>query len=397
MSKIIYADNAATTAMSDRAIEALTPYMKEVYGNPSSLHTVGQTAKEALEEARARVAKCLNAEPNEIYFTSGGSEADNQCIRSAAVNGLRKGKKHIISSAFEHHAVLHTLKKLEKEGFEVTYLDVHADGLVTAKQVEEAIRPDTALVTIMYANNEVGTIQPVREIGEVCKKAGVPFHTDAVQAVGHIAVDVKADNIDMLSLSGHKFHGPKGVGALYCKRGIPLNTFIEGGAQERNRRAGTENIGGIVSMAAALEEACAGMSENSAKLIKMRERLIDGLSKIPHSKLNGDRKKRLPANVNMCFEGIEGEGLLLLLDAKGICASSGSACTSGSLDPSHVLLALGLPHEVAHGSLRLSLSAYNTEEDVDAILKAVPEVVEYLRNMSPVWEELEKGERTHLI
>lgn len=397
MSKIIYADNAATTAMSDKAIEALTPYLKEVYGNPSSLHTVGQTAKEALEEARARVAKCLNAEPNEIYFTSGGSEADNQCIRSAAVNGLRKGKKHIISTAFEHHAVLHTLKKLEKEGFEVTYLDVHADGLVTAKQVEEAIRPDTALVTIMYANNEVGTIQPVREIGEVCKKAGVPFHTDAVQAVGHIAVDVKADNIDMLSLSGHKFHGPKGVGALYCKRGIPLNTFIEGGAQERNRRAGTENIGGIVSMAAALEEACAGMSENSAKLIKMRERLIDGLSKIPHSKLNGDRKKRLPANVNMCFEGIEGEGLLLLLDAKGICASSGSACTSGSLDPSHVLLALGLPHEVAHGSLRLSLSAYNTEEDVDAILKAVPEVVEYLRNMSPVWEELEKGERTHLI
>lgn len=397
MSKIIYADNAATTAMSDRAIEALTPYLKEVYGNPSSLHTVGQTAKEALEEARARVAKCLNAEPNEIYFTSGGSEADNQCIRSAAVNGLRKGKKHIISSAFEHHAVLHTLKKLEKEGFEVTYLDVHADGLVTAKQVEEAIRPDTALVTIMYANNEVGTIQPVRDIGEVCKKAGVPFHTDAVQAVGHIAVDVKADNIDMLSLSGHKFHGPKGVGALYCKRGIPLNTFIEGGAQERNRRAGTENIGGIVSMAAALEEACAGMSENSAKLIKMRERLIDGLSKIPHSKLNGDRKKRLPANVNMCFEGIEGEGLLLLLDAKGICASSGSACTSGSLDPSHVLLALGLPHEVAHGSLRLSLSAYNTEEDVDAILKAVPEVVDYLRNMSPVWEELEKGERTHLI
>lgn len=397
MSKIIYADNAATTAMSDKAIEALTPYLKEVYGNPSSLHTVGQTAKEALEEARARVAKCLNADPNEIYFTSGGSEADNQCIRSAAVNGLRKGKKHIISSAFEHHAVLHTLKKLEKEGFEVTYLDVHADGLVTAKQVEEAIRPDTALVTIMYANNEVGTIQPVREIGEVCKKAGVPFHTDAVQAVGHIAVDVKADNIGMLSLSGHKFHGPKGVGALYCKRGIPLNTFIEGGAQERNRRAGTENIGGIVSMAAALEEACAGMSENSAKLIKMRERLIDGLSKIPHSKLNGDRKKRLPANVNMCFEGIEGEGLLLLLDAKGICASSGSACTSGSLDPSHVLLALGLPHEVAHGSLRLSLSAYNTEEDVDAILKAVPEVVEYLRNMSPVWEELEKGERTHLI
>lgn len=395
--KVVYVDNAATTAMSDVAIDAMTPYLKEVYGNPSSLHTVGQIAKEALDDARARIAKCINCQPKEIYFTSGGSEADNQAIRSAALNGARKGKKHIVTTAFEHHAVLHTLEKLEKEGFEVTYLDVYADGLVTAKQVEEAIRPDTALVTIMYANNEVGTIQPVREIGEVCKKAGVPFHTDAVQAVGHIAVDVKADNIDMLSLSGHKFHGPKGVGALYCKRGIPLNTFIEGGAQERNRRAGTENIGGIVSMAAALEEACAGMSENSAKLIKMRERLIDGLSKIPHSKLNGDRKKRLPANVNMCFEGIEGEGLLLLLDAKGICASSGSACTSGSLDPSHVLLALGLPHEVAHGSLRLSLSAYNTEEDVDAILKAVPEVVEYLRNMSPVWEELEKGERTHLI
>ena len=395
--KTIYVDNAATTAMSDKAIEALTPYLKGVYGNPSSLHTVGQVAKEALEEARARVAKCLNADPREIYFTSGGSEADNQAIRSAAVNGARKGKKHIISTAFEHHAVLHTLKKLEKEGFEVTYLDVHANGLVTAEQVEKAIRPDTALVTVMYANNEVGTIQPIREIGEVCKKAGVPFHTDAVQAVGHIPVDVKADNIDMLSLSGHKFHGPKGVGALYCRRGLPLNTFIEGGAQERNRRAGTENIGGIVSMSVALEEACANMQANSKKLSALRDKLIEGLSKIPHSKLNGDRVKRLPANVNMCFEGIEGEGLLLHLDAKGICASSGSACTSGSLDPSHVLLALGLPHEVAHGSLRLSLSEYNTEEDVEAILKAVPEVVTYLRNMSPVWEELEKGTRKHLI
>lgn len=395
--KTIYVDNAATTAMSDKAIEAMTPYLKGVYGNPSSLHTVGQVAKEALEEARARIAKCLNADPREIYFTSGGSEADNQAIRSAAVNGLRKGKKHIISTAFEHHAVLHTLKKLEKEGFEVTYLDVHSDGLINPEQVEKAIRPETALVTIMYANNEVGTIQPIREIGEVCKKAGVTFHTDAVQAVGHISVDVKADNIDMLSISAHKFHGPKGVGALYCKRGIPLNTFIEGGAQERGRRAGTENIGGIVSMSVALEEACANIAANAQKLKTLRDKLIDGLLKIPHSKLNGDRVKRLPSNVNMCFEGIEGEGLLLLLDAKGICASSGSACTSGSLDPSHVLLALGLPHEVAHGSLRLSLSENNTEEDVQAILKAVPEVVEYLRNMSPVWEELEKGERPHLI
>ena len=395
--KIIYADNAATTAMSDKAIAAMAPYLKEVYGNPSSLHTVGQVAKEALDKAREKIAKCINAEPREIYFTSGGSEADNQAIRSAAANGLKKGKKHIISTAFEHHAVLHVLKKLEKEGFEVTYLNVHSNGLVTAEEVEKAIRPDTALVTIMYANNEVGTIQPIREIGEVCKKANVPFHTDAVQAVGHIPVDVKADNIDMLSISAHKFHGPKGVGALYCRKGILLNTFIEGGAQERGRRAGTENIGGVASMAAALEEACENMSANAKKLTVLRDELIEGLSKIPHSKLNGDRQRRLPSNVNMCFEGIEGEGLLLLLDAKGICASSGSACTSGSLDPSHVLLALGLPHEVAHGSLRLSLSEYNTEEDVKAILKAVPEVVEYLRNMSPVWEELEKGERPHLI
>ncbi len=395
--KTIYVDNAATTAMSDKAVEALTPYLKGVYGNPSSLHTVGQVAKEALEDARVRFAKCINAEAKEIYFTSGGSEADNQCIRSAALNGLKKGKKHIISTAFEHHAVLHTLKKLEKEGFEVTYLDVHADGLVTAEQVAEAIRPDTALVTIMYANNEIGTIQPIREIGEVCKSAGVVFHTDAVQAAGHIPVDVKADNIDMLSVSAHKFHGPKGVGAIYCRKGILLNTFIEGGAQERGRRAGTENIGGVVSMTVALEEAVKNMAGNAVKLKKMRDRLIDGLLKIPHSRLNGDRKMRLPANVNMCFEGIEGEGLLLLLDAKGICASSGSACTSGSLDPSHVLLAIGLPHEVAHGSLRISLSEDNTDEDVDAILKAVPEVVGYLRNMSPVWEELEKGERKHLI
>ncbi|MCH5142119.1 MAG: cysteine desulfurase NifS [Clostridiales bacterium] len=395
--KTIYVDNAATTAMSDRAIEAMTPYLKGVYGNPSSLHTVGQVAKEALDSAREKIAKCLGANPNEIYFTSGGSEADNQAIRSAAILGARKGKKHIISTAFEHHAVLHTLKKLEKEGFEVTYLDVHENGIVTAQELKEAIRPDTALVTIMYANNEVGTIQPIREIGEVCREAGVVFHTDAVQAVGHIPVDVKADNIDMLSLSGHKFHGPKGVGALYCKKGLPLLTFVEGGAQERGKRAGTENIAGIASMAAALEEAVENLEENSKRETALRDRLIAGLSKIPHSKLNGDRERRLPGNVNMCFEGIEGESLLLLLDSKGICASSGSACTSGSLDPSHVLLALGLPHEVAHGSLRLSLSEYNTEEEIDEIIAAVPKVVEYLRNISPIWEDLEKGKKPHII
>ncbi len=395
--KTIYVDNAATTAMSDTAINAMTPYLKEVYGNPSSLHTVGQTAKEAIEDARARFARLINADPKEIYFTSCGSEADNQALRSAAYNGLKKGKKHIVSTAFEHHAVLHTLKKLEKEGFEVTYLPVSESGLVTAEQVERAIRPDTALISVMYANNEIGTIQPIREIGAVCRKAGVVFHTDAVQAVGHIPVDVKADNIDMLAVSAHKFHGPKGVGALYCRKGVPLNAFIDGGAQERNRRAGTENIAGIAAMTAALEEACANMPRTSAKLKSLRDRLIDGLLKIPHSRLNGDRDKRLPANVNMCFEGIEGEGLLLLLDARGICASSGSACTSGSLDPSHVLLAIGLPHEVAHGSLRISFSDYNTDEDVDAILQAVPEVVAYLRNMSPVWEALEKGEKEHLI
>ncbi len=395
--KTIYADNAATTAMSDAAIRAMMPYLKEVYGNPSSLHTAGQTAKEALERARADIGGCLNADPREIYFTSGGSESDNQAIRSCAENGAVKGKKHIITTAFEHHAVLHTVKKLEKEGFEATYLGVGADGFVTAEQVKNAIRPDTALVTVMYANNEVGTIQPIREIGAVCRQAGVVFHTDAVQAVGHIPVDVKADNIDMLSLSAHKFHGPKGAGALYCRRGLPLKTFIEGGAQERGRRAGTENIGGICAMAEALKEACAGMKENTARLTALRDKIIDGLLKIPHSRLNGGRENRLPANVNMCFEGIEGEGLLLHLDARGICASSGSACTSGSLDPSHVLLALGLPHEIAHGSLRISLSEYNTEEDADAIIKAVPEVVKLLRDMSPVWDELEKGQRKHLI
>lgn len=397
MARTIYVDNAATTAMSDKAIAAMTPYFKEIYGNPSSLHTVGQIAKEALDAAREKMASCLNCEPREIYFTSGGSEADNQCIRSAALQGAKKGKKHIISTAFEHHAVLHTLKKLEAEGFEVTYLDVHSDGLITAEEVRAAIRPDTALVTVMYANNEVGTVQPIAEIGAVCREANVIFHTDAVQAVGHIPVDVKADNIDMLSLSGHKFHGPKGVGALYCRRGLPLLTFIEGGAQERGKRAGTENLAGIAGMAAALEEACENLGKNAEKLTRLREKLIDGLLKIPHSKLNGDRKKRLPGNVNMCFEGVEGESLLLLLDAKGICASSGSACTSGSLDPSHVLLALGLPHEVAHGSLRLSLSEANTEEDIDYIIAEVPKVVEYLRSISPVWEDLEKGKRKHLI
>lgn len=395
--KTVYVDNAATTAMSDTAIKAMTPYLKEVYGNPSSLHTVGQVAKEALEKFRAEIAQCLNCDAREVYFTSGGSEADNQAIRSAAANGARKGKKHIVTTAFEHHAVLHTLKKLEKEGFEVTYLPVHADGLITASEVEAAIRPDTALVTVMYANNEVGTILPIREIGEVCRKAQVVFHTDAVQAVGHIPVDIQADNIDMLSLSAHKFHGPKGVGALYCRRGIVLNTFVDGGAQERGKRAGTENIAGIAAMAAALKEACANMEKTAKHVTALRDGLIDGLLKIPHSKLNGDRVKRLPSNINMCFEGIEGEGLLLHLDARGICASSGSACTSGSLDPSHVLLALGIPHEVAHGSLRISLSEGNTQKDAEEILKAVPEVVDYLRNMSPVWEELEKGERPHLI
>ena len=397
MNKVIYADNAATTAMSDKAIGAMLPYLKEVYGNPSSLYSAGQVAKEALEEARAKIAKYLNAEPREIYFTSGGSEADNQALRSLALNGERKGKKHIISTAFEHHAVLHVLKKLEKEGFEVTYLDVHENGLVTAEQVEKAIRPDTAFVTVMYANNEVGTIQPVREIGEVCKRFNVPFHTDAVQAVGHIPVDVKADNIDLLSLSAHKFHGPKGVGALYCRRGMPLVTLIEGGAQESGRRAGTENVGGIVSMSVALGEACENMSANTEKLIKLRDKLIDGLTKIPHSKLNGDRNARLPSNVNISFEGVEGESLILDLNQRGICVSSGSACTTASLEPSHVLLALGLPHEVAHGSLRLSLSEYNTEEEIDYILGEVPKVIEIWRERSPFWEDLTTGKRKHFI
>lgn len=395
--KFIYVDNAATTAMTDSAINAMTPYLKGVYGNPSSLHTVGQVAKEALDSFRARIAKRIGAQPFEIYFTSGGSEADNQAIRSAAVAGAKRGKKHIITTAFEHHAVLHTLKRLELEGFEVTYLDVHENGIVSAEQVERAIREDTALVTVMFANNEIGTIQPISEIGAVCRKKKVLFHTDAVQAVGHVPIDVAAMNIDMLSLSAHKFHGPKGVGALYARKGVPVSTFIEGGAQERGKRAGTENLAGIAGMAAALDEACDGMDKAARTEREISDRIIAGLSKIPHSALNGDRDHRLPGIVNMCFEGIEGEGLLLLLDDKGICASSGSACTSGSLDPSHVLLAIGRPHEVAHGSLRISLSEANTLADADAIIKAVPEVVEYLRNMSPVWEALEKGERKHLI
>jgi len=389
--KTIYMDNAATTATSEKALREMLPYYREVYGNPSSLHGAGQSAKEHLDAARARIAARLNADPAEIYFTSGGSESDNQALRSAAANGAKRGKKHIVSTAFEHHAILHTLKKLEREGFEVTYLSVHENGVVLPSDGERAIPDDTALVTVMLANNEIGTVQPIAEIAAVCKAKKVLFHTDAVQAVGHVPVDVRALGVDMLSLSAHKFHGPKGVGALYVRRGVPLATFIEGGAQERGRRAGTENLAGIVGMAAALDEACDGMEKAAKKERALCDRLIAGLSKIPHSRLNGDREKRLPGIVNMCFEGIEGEGLLLLLDDRGICASSGSACTSGSLDPSHVLLALGLPHEVAHGSLRLSLSDETTDKDVDAVLKAVPEVVEYLRNMSPVWEELEKG------
>ena len=393
----IYADNAATTKMSRTAIDAMLPYMETYYGNPSSLHTVGQQAAEALQKARETVAACLGCQSREITFTSGGSEADNQAIVSAARIGARKGKKHIISTAFEHHAVLHTLKKLEKEGFEVQLLDVGPLGTVTARQVADAIREDTCLVTIMYANNEIGSIMPIADIGAVCQEKGVLFHTDAVQAAGHLHIDVKAQHIDMLSLSAHKFHGPKGVGLLYARQGIPLTNIIEGGAQERGKRAGTENIPGIVSMAAALREACDHIDENAAKVSALRDKLIAGLSTIPHSALNGDPVNRLSGNVNFCFEGIEGESILLLLDAKGICASSGSACTSGSLDPSHVLLAIGRPHEVAHGSLRLSLCEWNTEEEVDYMLQVIPEVVTYLRNMSPVWKELLSGKRQFML
>ena len=393
----VYADNAATTQMSRAAIDAMLPYMETVYGNPSSLHSVGQQAAEALQNARERIAECLNALPREIYFTSGGSEADNQAILSAARLGARKGKKHIISTAFEHHAVLHTLKKLEKEGFEIELLPVGAIGTITAQQVKSALRADTCLVTVMYANNEIGSILPIAEIGEVCREAGVLFHTDAVQAAGHVPIDVQAQHIDMLSLSAHKFHGPKGIGVLYARQGVPLTSLIEGGAQERGKRAGTENLPAIMGMAAALEDACAHIDENARKVSALRDRLIAGLSKIPHSALNGDPVNRLPGNVSFCFEGIEGESLLLLLDAKGICASSGSACTSGSLDPSHVLLAIGRPHEVAHGSLRLSLCEWNTDEDVDRILAAVPEVVAYLREMSPMWKDLISGRKPFIL
>ncbi len=393
----VYADNAATTRMSDTAKNAMIACFDNYYGNPSSLHSIGQEAKEVLEDARAKVAKALGCEPREIIFTSGGSEADNQAIISAARLGARKGKKHIISTAFEHHAVLHTLNRLEKEGFEVTLLDVKNNHNITAQQVADAIRPDTALVTVMYANNEIGSVLPIAEIGAVCKEAGVPFHTDAVQAVGHLHINVKEQNIDLLSLSGHKFHGPKGVGALYVRKGFPLTNIIDGGAQERGKRAGTENLPAIVGMAAALEEACANLDANTQKVTALRDKLIAGLSAIPHCALNGDSVNRLPGNVSFCFEGIEGESLLLLLDMKGVCASSGSACTSGSLDPSHVLLAIGRVHDVAHGSLRLSLSEYNTEEEIDHILTVVPEVVSYLRSISPVWRDLQTGKREYIL
>ena len=395
---MVYADNAATTCVSKAALDAMLPYLTTTYGNPSSLYSFAQEAKEALEEARETVAKLIGAaSAREIYFTSGGSEADNQAICSAAWSGAKKGKKHLISTTFEHHAVLHTLDKLKKEGFEVTLLDVHEDGVVRVEDVAAAIREDTALVTIMFANNEIGTVQPIREIGALCREKGIPFHTDAVQAVGHMPIDVQEMNIDMLSLSGHKFHAPKGVGVLYARRAMLLSNIIEGGAQERGKRGGTENIPGIVALAAALKESVEHMEENTAKIIPMRDKLFAELSKIPHSKINGSLEHHVPGTVNMCFEGIEGESLLLMLDAHGICASSGSACTSGSLDPSHVLLALGLPHEIAHGSLRLSLGEYNTMEEVDHIIEVVPKVVSYLRNMSPIWEDLETGKKPHLI
>lgn len=393
----IYADNAATTRMSQTAIDAMVLSMEKVYGNPSSLYSIGQEAKEALEQAREEVAAVINADPREILFTSGGSEADNQALRSAAEIGKRKGKNHIISSAFEHHAILHTLNRLEKEGCEVTLLPVHEDGLVRPEELEAAIREDTCLVSIMYANNEIGTVQPIHEIGEICKKHGVLFHTDAVQAVGHVKIDVKADSIDMLSASAHKFHGPKGTGFLFARKGIALTNLIEGGAQEKGKRAGTENVPGIMAMAAALKEAVGNLEQNAAHQTALRDRLIEGLSKIPHSALNGDAKKRLPGNVNFCFEGIEGESLLLLLDDRGISASSGSACTSGSLDPSHVLLAIGRVHDVAHGSLRLSLGEEITEEEVDYLIRNVKEVVEYLRSFSPVWRDLVSGKTPFIL
>ena len=395
--KTIYLDNAATTKMSKTAIDAMLPFMDKVYGNPSSLHSVGQSAAEALYDARERIAKCLGCTAREITFTSGGSEADNQAIITAAKIGSKKGKRHIISTAIEHHAVLHTLNKLKEYGFEITLLVVDRNGLVYPEQVENAIREDTCLVSVMYANNEIGTIEPIKEIGKICREKGVIFHTDAVQAAGHLHIDVNEQNIDMLSISAHKFHGPKGIGALYSRKGIPLYTLIEGGAQEGGKRAGTENIPAITGMAAALEEATNSIDKNTEKISALRDKLIDGLSQIPHSVLNGDREKRLPSNVNFCFEGIEGESLLLLLDDKGICASSGSACTSGSLDPSHVLLAIGRVHDIAHGSLRLSLSEETTEEEIEYTIKSAKEVVEYLRKMSPIWHDLTDGKKEFII
>ncbi len=394
---MIYLDNAGTTKVSPEAKEAMLPFLDEIYGNASSLHSAGQRAKEYLEEARAKIAKCLNAEANEIYFTSGGSESDNWAIETACKMGKMKGKMHIITSAFEHHAILHTLEEKKKEGFSITYLPVYENGIVHPNDLEKAITNETCLVTIMFANNEIGTIQPIEELGRICRERNVTFHTDAVQAVGHIKIDTKAMNIDMLSLSGHKFHAPKGVGALYCKKGVPLFKFIQGGAQEKNRRAGTENVAGIVAMATALENACKEMDAVANREKILRDRLFDGLSQIPHSKINGDREKRLPNNFNMSFEGIEGESLLLLLDDEGICASSGSACTSGSLDPSHVLLAIGLIHEIAHGSLRLTLSKYTTADEIEKTISATKKVVKYLREISPVWDKLEKGEQKHVI
>ena len=395
--KTIYLDNAATTKMSRAAIDAMTPYFDTVYGNPSSLHSAGQAAAEALYSARERIASCIGAAAREITFTSGGSEADNQAIISAAKAGAKKEKKHIISTAIEHHAVLHTLKKLEKEGYDITLLGVGENGIVTPEQVKDAIRADTCLVTVMFANNEIGTIQPIKEIGAVCREAGVLFHTDAVQAAGHLHIDVNEQNIDMLSISAHKFHGPKGTGALYARKGVLLSNIIEGGAQERGKRAGTENVPAIMGMAAAFEEACAKIDENAEKMTLLRDRLIEGLSGIPHSILNGDKKRRLPGNVNFCFEGIEGESLLLLLDDKGVCASSGSACTSGSLDPSHVLLAIGRVHDIAHGSLRLSLCEENTAEEIEYTIQAVKDVVGRLRDMSPVWRDLVTGKKEFII
>lgn len=386
----VYADNAATTKLSKTALDAMMPYLTEVYGNASSLYRIGQEAHHGVQAARETIAKVLGAQTNEIYFTSGGSEADNWAIKGVAELMAKKGKKHIITSSFEHHAVLHTVKKLEENGFEITYLPVYENGIVKVEDVRDAIREDTALVTVMYANNEIGTIQPIAEIGTVCREKGVLFHTDAVQAAGHVPIDVKAQNIDLLSMSAHKFHGPKGIGALYCKQGVRLPNLIEGGAQERGRRAGTESVYAMAGMAAALKEACDHMEENAAKMQKLRDRLIDGLLKIDAAHLNGDREHRLPGNVNISFEGVEGESLLLYLDMQGVSASSGSACTSGSLDPSHVLLAIGLPHEVAHGSLRLSLCEANTEEEVDYIISCVPEIIDRLRSMSPLWERIQK-------